>query len=87
LDIKTLIQYFQKYSVKKISFKNGELVITHNNNETFSSQEVNNSQELQLARNIIQKSNLSELTSEELNKMANANPTQLSTKSNNNNAL
>jgi len=91
LDINALIQYFQKHSIKKISFKNGELIITHNNNnnnnnnnETISSQEENNSQELQLARNIIQKSNLQELTSEELNKMANNNSNQQSNKPNNN---
>jgi hypothetical protein len=73
-------KFFQQHSIKKISLKNGELIITHNNNnnnnETISAQEANNQQELQLAKDIVKKSNNQELTAEELEKMASTNSNQ-----------
>jgi hypothetical protein len=84
-DIKSLLQYFKQHSIKEIKLVNGELIITHNNNnETLSTQEVDNNQELQLAQDMAQK-NSDRLTIAELEKMFNTNSHQSSTTPSNNN--
>lgn len=83
IDIKSLIQYFQEHSIKKIKLINGEVIITYNvlkDNKALSIQQIDNSQELQLAKDMAQKTNNQELTMESLEKMNN-------TTTPNNNAL
>ena len=67
-----LIQYFKNNQIKKISLKDGKLIITHNNNnDSSSSKIVNNNQlsdssEYQSLKNSLEKFGKSELTSQEL---------------------
>ncbi|CAI2201166.1 15695_t:CDS:2, partial [Funneliformis geosporum] len=57
---------FQKLNIKKISFKNGELVITHNNNEIITNNQLTNNSEYQPLKNYCQKYHEKEITKEQL---------------------
>ena len=69
-EIEWIKSYFQKYNIKKISFKNGELVITNNNNNNnnkiITKDQLTNNFEYQLIKNSLSSLGKNELTSQEL---------------------
>jgi len=66
-ELENLKRIFKAHNIKKISFKNGELIITHNNNnETITNDQLTNNSEYQLIKDSLSRFGKNELTSQEL---------------------
>ncbi|CAI2198308.1 4000_t:CDS:2, partial [Funneliformis geosporum] len=65
IELAKLKTIFQKLNIKKISFKNGELVITHNN-KTITNNQLTNNSEYQTLKDYCQEHHEREITKEQL---------------------